>query len=190
MKKITFLFYVPVFILLAFTTKTQAQCVAEQTTQNANFLTENNEVGMSFIAPVSTAVESVMYNIVTASVSGTATMTLHDGNTVVNPLGSTTYAISTNGDITVVFPTPIAVTAGNTYTFMINQGTSQADLGVQLANPYPDGELLRNNAGTFGFATNPDADMRFEVRFQDAIAPMITCPANQMENADYGVICC
>lgn len=184
MKKITFLFYVPVFILLAFTTKTQAQCVAEQTTQNANFLTENNEVGMSFIAPVSTAVESVMYNIVTASVSGTATMTLHDGNTVVNPLGSTTYAISTNGDITVVFPTPIAVTAGNTYTFMINQGTSQADLGVQLANPYPDGELLRNNAGTFGFATNPDADMRFEVRFQDAIAPMITCPANQMENAD------
>ncbi|MDC8003313.1 HYR domain-containing protein [Aureisphaera galaxeae] len=146
----------------------------DQNFVNAALTASTREEGNSFIAPCNGFIESVTIRVNNVT-PGTATMTVHAGDTGVNPLGSTTFAITGAGDVTATFATPIPVSAGSTYTYMADPGTAFYRLSLGTGEPYPDGENLWNNGGTFFSSTSATSDFRFLIAFVDQVDPVAVC---------------
>ncbi len=148
----------------------------DQSLFNAALTASSTEQGNSFVAPCTGQIESLTIRVSNVSVTGTATVTIHAGDTGVNVIGTTTLNIpAAGGDITATFATPVAVTLGNTYTYMVDPGTTLYRPSLGLGDPYPAGDNLRNLGGVFSGSTNPDADFRFIIGFVDQVNPTAVC---------------
>ena len=154
-------------------TKLNAQCSIEQNNQNAVYA-DGVEIGNSFVATIDGAIESITYYINSGAAPGTDIMTLHQGDTGLNPLGSVSYSVPTVGAITATFASPIPVTAGQTYTFMVNPSQYRRT-ELATGNHYANGLLLRNDNGTFNTPFSPDIDYKFQIKYYDPHpAPVFT----------------
>ncbi len=148
----------------------------DQNSVTAALTASSREQGNSFIAPCTGQIESLTIRINQVTVTGTATVTIHDGDTGVNVIGTTTLAIPAGGgDITATFATPVPVTAGSTYTYMVDPGTTLYRLAMGGGDPYPNGENLFNNGGVFQSSTSATLDFRFLIAFVDEVDPVAVC---------------
>ncbi|MDC8003310.1 HYR domain-containing protein [Aureisphaera galaxeae] len=176
MKK-TILLILMLFASLSFT---YAQCGPGQNiNQNvvtAGLVASSTEQGNSFVAPCTGQIESLTIRVFNVSAAGTATATIHAGDTGVNIIGTTTMNIpAAGGEITATFATPVPVTAGSTYTYMVDPGSISFGLSMGGGDPYPAGDNLRNSGGSFNPATSPDLDFRFIIGFVDEVDPTAVC---------------
>ncbi|MBX2828948.1 MAG: HYR domain-containing protein, partial [Flavobacteriaceae bacterium] len=176
MKKFTLM----LLLLIATIEFTYAQCGPgqniDQSFVNAGLAASTTEQGNSFVAPCTGQIESLTIRVFNVSAAGTATVTIHAGDTGVNPIGTTTINIpAAGGTISTTFATPVPVTSGSTYTYMVDPGSITLGYSMGLGDPYPAGDSLRNLGGTFSAATNPDADFRFIIGFVDEVDPTAVC---------------
>ena len=171
-----------VLIVLSGITKGNTQCGAgDAIIQNisGDISINGSNYGQSFTATCTGEIGeiSVWYHTVPVGpVDADVTVIIYEGEASnSSPILSTDtelYPTST-GRESYTIDNPVAVTAGQTYTFVIFPSESGVRFQTKLENPYSGGTVVYNQSGLWTNETNED--MRFEVGFIDSEPPEVVC---------------
>lgn len=137
-------------------------------------------LGQSFVAACSGNIEAITiatgYNII----AGDIMLTLYEGVNPDNPLDSVIVTIGQQNELNtllITMPTPIFLTSGNEYAFILRDLTGSAYFGAIDTNPYAGGQtkvlLLGSPVYESGFEDN--IDLYFQILYQDNVPPVAVC---------------
>ena len=138
-----------------------------------------NQVGQSFIATCSGNIEAITVKNSFNVNAGDIMLTLYDGVNPNNPLDSVIVTISlqnANNDLLITLPTPVFLTSGNSYTFMLRNMTGSSTYIATDPDSYAGGGVQIHIFGSSIFLNDFDyVDLYFEIHYQDNVAPVAVC---------------
>lgn len=147
-----------------------------QGSYNAAF-TQNTDpiVGQRFTATCTGVIQDIRFATANFTTAGTGSLQLYH---VVNgaagsPISTASYYINAHFNVlTVTLPTPVMVTSGHMYMFLLVKGSENTQWLVSDANPYGNGEAVASSTNnTATVSTIPTADLLFQVTYQ-AVLPV------------------
>lgn len=128
-------------------------------------------IGQSFIATCSGNIEAItVRNSPNNIATGDIMLTLYDGVNPYNPMDSVVVAITPQNaynELLITLPTPVFLTSGNEYTFMLRNVTGYSGYFALETDPYLGGKLKIQVVGSPVFENYTDSlDMYFKVHYQ------------------------
>ena len=136
-------------------------------------------IGQSFTASCSGNIEAITVKHSFTVVDGDIMLTLYDGVNPTNPLDSVIVAISAQNamaDLLITFSTPVVLTSGNEYSFILKDLTGHSGYLVIDTNSYVNGAAQWYQFGSSIFENFVDyVDFYFVVHYQDNVAPVAVC---------------
>ena len=144
------------------------------------------QAGQSFIATCTGNIESITLTITNVSGDGDHKIRIYDGTDASNPIDSTIFTVTTaqiQSDLQILFPVPVPVISGNSYTFMMQYLSAAAvSYGVNNSDVYSGGDLRTHVIGNIDFnPLNSFADFKFIIHYQDEILPIPVCQDGTVE---------
>ena len=175
--------------ILCFTLPTStlfAQCgpsnnIIQNISTNSYIGLVNNtdQVGQSFIATCSGNIEAITVKNSFNVTAGDIMLTLYDGVNPNNPLDSVIVTISlqnATNDLLITLATPVFLTNGNAYTFMLRNMTGSSGYNANDLGLYAGGGVKIHLFGSSVFDYTFDyLDLYFEIHYQDNVAPVAVC---------------
>jgi hypothetical protein len=149
------------------------------TIYNIGLNNSTDQVGQSFTATCSGNIEAITVKNSANVTAGDIMLTLYDGVNPNNPLDSVIVAISlqnASNDLLITLPTPVFLTNGNAYTFMLRNMTGSSSYRINETDPYASGGFQFHLFGSSIFDNAYDSvDLYFEIHYQDNIPPVGVC---------------
>lgn len=134
-------------------------------------------IGQSFTASCSGNIEAITVkpgNVV----GGDIMLTLYDGVNPNNPMDSVIFSISSQNamnDLIITLPSPVYLINGNEYTFNFRNITGFCGYYAMDTDPYVGGEVKIEVLGTNVFGNFENADLYFQIHYQDNVPPVAVC---------------
>jgi len=139
------------------------------------------DLGQSFVATCSGSIEAITIATGFNITAGDIMLTLYEGVNPDNPLDSVIVTIDQQNemnDLLITLPTPILLTSGNEYAFIVRDLTGSAYFGVIETNPYAGGQMNVHLLGSPVYESgydNENVDLYFQIHYQDNVPPVAVC---------------
>lgn len=169
------------FIILFFGETGTAQTCPNVSQGNWTGAYDQNDypiVGQRFIPTCTGAIQDIRVATGNFTTAGSGTLNLHQivGGAAGSPIATASYFINAHFMVfTITLPTPIVVTSGQEYMFLLVQGTENTQWLASTANPYSGGDsVVSTTSNTANVSNSSGIDMLFQVTYQPVMPVELT----------------